>query len=151
MIFRHLYIKLKYSKDVDGIAFDPTLSSEELMGLLEQKLKYPGLKELQYDENGNVLIVADYGKHSIVLKNGRLYVGRIYTGLDGSAKSARNIEEAECLKAYLQKIYDIKAPINPYNQYQRFKGARKRSLFSIIISIVVVGGIVLFAVMMLGQ
>lgn len=120
-IFRRSYYGLKFKKDKEGIKFTSILTNEELMGLLREKLQYPDLKEINYDENGNVELICKYGRHKLEIKGERIYVSREKSIGTPSFKQMRNMEEAECLKTYLLKIYDPSCAINPYDQYKKLK------------------------------
>lgn len=122
VLLRRSYFGMKFKKDKDGIVFQSDITNEELMKLLQEKLVYPDLKEMHYDENGQVVLVCKYGQHILTTENGRLYVGREFIPKGTpSFKEMRNMEEAECLKVYLQKVYDPNCNINPYNKYKKLK------------------------------
>ena len=110
---------------------------EDLMSVLKKDLTYRYLKEIYYDENGNVAIVGKYNTYPLLLKENRLFVSGAVTsdlnfeppkGLVGalskighnsnrfSKENARIVEEIECIHAYILKIFDHDAPIDTHKK-----------------------------------
>ena len=142
LIIHPLYIKQKYKKDVVGIPLERVYTNAELMQLLKESLQYPDLKELYQDETGAVVLDCVYGKHRIIIENGALFVERKIFGIDNA--QACYVEEAECIKKYIQRIFDpnqTKDAEHFYHKMKRFQ--KKRFRLGILILII----FVLFGVM----
>ena len=130
---RNLYIVYKYGEET-GIEFKYDLSREEQYAKLKNELTYPDLKEIFYDEKGRISLKCKYRSHSLRIENDRLYVckQRPYTD--------KVIEEAECLKAYIEKLFNPDSPINPRAKYDAMSGHKKQY---IILHIVIVAAFAL--------
>lgn len=125
---RSAYIRIKYHKET-GILLPIEVNRDELMEKLQQNLHYPALKEIFYDELGRISLRCKFGTHSLRIEGRQLFVGKSETKMSSRVR-AHYIEEAECLKAYIQKIFNPDAPVNPSAIYQKLKNFRRNSLIA---------------------
>ena len=128
---RELYVMFKHKKET-GIPVPADLTREALMGKIKSDLDYPTLKESYYDENGQIILKCKHGAHALTIADKLLYVGR--TNAKITSKKSYYIEETECIKAYIWKLFDPDAPINPQAMYKKLKN-HKRNTFLITLLI----------------
>ena len=121
LAFREAYIGLKYRKPMP-ISLSDNIEKEELYTILKEKLDYPSKIEIYYDEYGNIAITGKYGVHILTISDENLYISR------NNSHKNRNMEEAECLGAYIQKLFDSDAPVNPYLMYKKMTNYGKKRL-----------------------
>lgn len=126
LIGRVAYIRIKYRKET-GISIPFEVTREELMEKLRRELHYPTLKEVFYDELGRITLRCKFGTHALRIEGRQLFVGKGEIKMS-SRVQAHHIEEAECLKAYIQKMFDPDAPVNPSVMYRKLKNFRRNSL-----------------------
>lgn len=116
--FRKTYIIIKY-KNPKPIKIPNNTEKEEVYKALNEKLNFPEKKSIFFDEYGNIVIECKYGNHPIIIEDNCIFVGR------ETAYGEKHTEEAEVLDAYIRKIYDINAPVNPNEKYKKMKNYRK--------------------------
>ena len=133
---RGWYILFKYGKET-GIDFKSDYGKEELFAKLKSELTYPKLQEIFYDEEGRISVRGKHSSYSLKIENERLYVCK------SNLSSPNEIEEAECLKAYIEKIFNPNSNSNPRAMYESMEGFRKKS---IIIGIILTIAFILFCV-----
>lgn len=121
LVLRELYIELKYRK-AKPIVIPDEMKKEELFAFLKENLNYPEKFDLYYNECGDITVTCKYGEHILTMDNDSLYVSR------NGGNRGKNTEEAECLGAYIQKLFNVNAPVNPYNMYRKMKSHKKRWL-----------------------
>ncbi len=131
---REIYVTFKYKKET-GVPIPDNLTREMLMGKIKSELDYPTLKESYYDENGQIILKCKYGAHALTIVDKLLYVGR--TNAKITSKKSYYIEETECLKAYIWKLFNPDAPVNPSIMYKKLKN-HKRNSFLITLVILIV-------------
>lgn len=135
---RSLYINWKYGGE-SGIDYDTSLSKEELMEKFRKELNYPEQKELYYNENGDITIKGKFGDYSLRIENNKLLISKRIQ-FDYSSQTCRRVEEAECIKAYIQKVFNPDAPVNPskkltaMNKYNAKKKITTAALIAILIA-----------------
>ena len=113
------------------------------MELLKKELTYPFLKELYYDEFGNISVVGKYDTYPLLINEGKLYVSpqefdrgttSSYKAVETLAKigalslkyskeNRKRTEEIECLFTYILKIFDHNAPVDARKKALRMKKA----------------------------
>lgn len=150
-----------HHKDI-GIVLPEDSSKESVMEELRKNLTYQFLKEIYYDENGNIAIVGKYGTYPVIISEGKLFVApEIWeSGAESVSKTvgflakigvftqrfsrdnARLVEEKECIFAYILKLFDHNAPINPHQKTATMKRAFQYK------KIAIVGIILIFAIML---
>lgn len=135
---RAMYIRFRYREEV-GIPLPSDMERDSLMKALQENLHYPDLKEIYYDEHGQIVIKCKYGIHTLRKTDTELFVGKGEVKYS-SQKEAQYIEEAECLSAYIQKIFSPDAPVNPQEMHQRLKNARRNNILT---TLFLVGGLVI--------
>ena len=57
-----------------GIVLPEDTTKESVMEELRKNLTYQFLKEIYYDENGNIAIVGKYGTYPVIMSAGNLFV-----------------------------------------------------------------------------
>ncbi len=92
---------------------------------LKERLQYPDNRNLFYDEFGQPSIAGRYGTYTIHTEDTLLTVQAETNGKLN--KNMRQTEEAMCLAAYIRKIFEPAAPVNPYQLYKRMRHARRNS------------------------
>lgn len=140
---RNIYICFRYSKE-KGIPFNYEISREELMEKIRKDLHYPGLKETYYDECGRITLRCTFGPHSLKMEDGVLYISKS-EALGSIRKKSHYLEEAECIKAYIQKMFDPDAPVNPSHRYNKLKKFRVKTLVAIAIVFICAGAMLIYA------
>lgn len=131
---RKAWIKNKYAEDTTGIVIPEDIDNVKLFGILKEHLKCNLIKEIFINEKGNVAIAGKYGVNELIIDSGHLYVGREQKTFRSDSKTVRNFEQAECFKAYIQKVFDVNAPVNPYKKNYRIQLDRKLKVIAYIIT-----------------
>ena len=102
------------------------LDYEAIYQKLKEGLQYPDNRNLFYDEFGQPSIAGRYGTYTIHMEDTLLTVQAETNGKLN--KNMRQTEEAMCLAAYIRKIFEPAAPVNPYQLYKRMRHARRNGL-----------------------
>ena len=123
-----------------GTFIPKELEKEDVFSILNEKLNYPVKTHIYYDEKGIVNIKSKYGTHSLKFDDGNLYVGR------EEKQSSKYIEEAECLSAYIQKLFSADASVNPYRLYKKMMSHRRNWIIILIIMLVIFVGFLISTV-----
>ena len=111
--------KLSEPLDYEAIYADNDYDTENK---LKEGLQYPDNRNLFYDEFGQPSIAGRYGTYTIHTEDTLLTVQAETNGKLN--KNMRQTEEAMCLAAYIRKIFEPAAPVNPYQLYKRMRHAR---------------------------
>ena len=131
-------------EEVIPVPIDST--NESIMELLKKDLTYHDMKELYYDANGDICIVGKYDTYALTLssdavcsslhikssvdfkvegKENHFLLKAAYWGYRADRKNHRIIEELECLRAYITKIFHHDAPIDARKKYEKMRQANK--------------------------
>lgn len=161
---RGAYIVYKHKKD-EGVVLPENMDTAQFMEMLKKNLGYKDAKEIFFDEDGEICIAGKYDTYSVQIQDGRVYVDDplyIQFNMEKSKtvsflanlgnfrirsrkkKDRFRVEEIECIRAYVAKVFDHNAPVNPYKKYSNMKRAQKYSIIVSVICIALV--LVLFAV-----
>lgn len=151
--FRHLLMVRKHGM-AQGIPLGQKITAEMLLEKLQAQLRYPDLKAINYDEEGDVIIIARHGNHALIIENNLLFVqANLSTSKEEFKQEAADValtgdkrpnlfwimaekkmikrgrytEEAECLRTYIWKLFDSQAPVNPYARYKAAKKFKSKS------------------------
>jgi len=135
-MFRDLYMQLKYRKETN-IQISSDLTSNELAIKLKNDLNYPALKDVTCSEIGEISINGKYGHYSLIIENNLLHVEKI-NGKEITRANAQQLEEKECIKAYIEKLFNPDATVNPQKKYKKLT-ATKRNRFLIFVAFFLFG------------
>lgn len=116
-IVRFILVKRAKDKYREGIRTGLG-SVEELMELL-RRLQCSFVKEIYYDETGNVALKTKWGKHTLLLQDG--IVNTNPQEFDSIYSSDKMILERNTLFQYILKELDHAAPVNAYKYYSTGK------------------------------
>lgn len=143
LLIRPIVVAAKYGKDKTGSPLPEAIDDIALFELLREKgFAYPEMKNMYYNEGGQVVIEGKFTSHALTISEQRVYVDR---GLRGNQqKKTLCILEAVSIGHYLTKFFNPKAPINAYKQYKSFKNKRKQPLM--VVSALVILFIVFAAI-----
>lgn len=130
---RAFHVIGQYKKGGSQFKLSEPLNYEAIYQKLKEGLQYPDNRNLFYDEFGQPSIAGRYGTYTIHTEDTLLTV-QAETN-DKLNKNMRQTEEAMCLAAYVRKIFEPAAPVNPYQLYKRMRHARRNGL---IISVVLI-------------
>ena len=108
--------------------------------LIQRNFTYPELKNIRINQHQQVIIEGKYSAHPITIKDNHLYVGRGERG--GDQKATKCILEANIILNYLKKFFNPIAPIDPYEEFKKYKIRRKQPAF-VTITVTIVFIIVL--------
>lgn len=136
---RGIYIIFKYREET-GFEIDSNMDRENLMSKLKAELKFPNLKEINYNEQGQISLLCKYGAYSLKLENEMLFVRK-----DNLGNNPKKIEEAECLKAYIEKLFNPDSENNPREMYNNMKGSRKKSVIAGIVLVCAIIALLAFS------
>ena len=154
----------KHQKD-SGVFVSCGIDRDSVMHVLKRDLSYKDVKEIFYDEKGDICILGKYGKFSVKIENEKIYVDQefendfvgketnflikcAYWGNCFDRKHAKYIEELECIRAYVLKIFNHDAPVNPRKKYETMRRAHRYSGRIIFCSIAAI--VLLFVVTAIG-
>lgn len=160
MYGRGAWIIYNHKKD-DGVSLPENMDKDQVMDALKKDLSYKDTKEIYFDEHGEICITGKYDTYCVRLIDGKACVDDLiineystenvkskaasfliksaYVGSLFDRKNARKIEEMECIRAYITKVFDHNAPINAHKKYTAMKNARK---YSAKISALLIAGFV---------
>lgn len=130
---RAFHVIGQYKKGGSQFKLSEPLDYEAIYQKLKEGLQYPDNRNLFYGEFGQPSIAGRYGTYTIHTEDTLLTVQAETNGKLN--KNMRQTEEAMCLAAYIRKIFEPAAPVNPYQLYKRMRHARRNSL---IISVVLI-------------
>ena len=130
---RAFHVIGQYKKGGSQFKLSEPLDYEAIYQKLKEGLQYPDNRNLFYDEFGQPSIAGRYGTYTIHMEDTLLIVQAETNGKLN--KNMRQTEEAMCLAAYIRKIFEPAAPVNPYQLYKRMRHARRNGL---IISVVLI-------------
>ena len=130
---RAFHVIGQYKKGGSQFKLSEPLDYEAIYQKLKEELQYPDNRNLFYDEFGQPSIAGRYGTYTIHTEDTLLTVQAETNGKLN--KNMRQTEEAMCLAAYVRKIFEPAAPVNPYQLYKRMRHARRNGL---IISVVLI-------------
>lgn len=116
-VAHHILVKRAKDKYRDGIQTGLG-APEELMNIL-RRLQCSFIKEIYYDETGNVALKTKWGKHTLVLQNG--IVSTSAEEFDTKYSNEKMIVERNALFEYILKELDHTAPIDAYKYYNTGK------------------------------
>jgi hypothetical protein len=123
LVIRSIVINAKYGKDNTGIPLPESFDPIKLLEFLRERgFSYPELKNIRYNESGQVIIEGKYASHALIIKDDTLYVDRGKKG--GTRKQTNCILEAVVIGHYLSKFFNPNAPVDAYKQYTSFKKRR---------------------------
>ncbi len=128
VVIRPIYLTVKFGRET-GICVPEALTRDVLMQILQRELDYPGLEEIFYNEDGMIALDTPWGIHTLRVLPGRVYVEK------GSGRRLAYIQEAECLKAYIQKIFEPDAPVDPVGMHASCSRRRTAALVCKIASL----------------
>lgn len=94
------------------------MDTEKVRQLLKDKLEYPYCKSIRTNEEGNLDLECKYATYSVKIQDGKLVIKNKFRLF---SKASNIIEEKECLEAYLVKILQPEANVNPPKAFSRFK------------------------------
>ena len=134
-----------YKHKDESIVLPADSTKEGIMDILKKELTYPFLKEIYYDEHGNIAIVGKYDTYPLFINDGRLYLSpqKSDSGVSNSNKTVsalekigilslkyskenrKKTEEIECLFTYILKIFDHSAPVDARKKSLKMKKAAK--------------------------
>lgn len=161
MYGRGALIVHRHKRD-EGVLLPQDLTNkEEIIEFLKKELTYKELKDIYFDENGNICIAGKYDTYYVHFNGERLYIDeQIPTMFDTTSqptswayiarlfnrKNAKRIEELECIRAYIIKTFDHSAPINAYQKYTKMTKAHKYSgwisgVFTVLIVILIISAL----------
>ncbi len=143
---RGAYIVYKHKKD-EGTVIPEGFDKDSVMEALKKDLGYKDAKEIFFDERGEICIEGKNDTYVIEIKDGRIYLDDpMMTNIDDSGnkavtflakigswrlrttkKNRRCVEEIECIRAYIAKVFDHNAPVNANKKYTSMCRARKYS------------------------
>lgn len=132
-IIKRFYYLITYNEDKTGVDLKQTLDKETLMEILDKDFLYPNIKSKGYNEDGNIVLVGEYGEHILKIEGSVVYVGRVKLKDVPNSEQMKNIQEAECMKHYFQKIVNPDYKINLELEYNNMKKSKKRLIISWII------------------
>lgn len=159
---RGALIVYKHKKD-EGVILPEGSDKDSVMEALKKDLGYKDAKEIFFDENGEICIVGKNDTYCVEVRDGRVFLddpllvdnnfedSKALTFLAklGSWKirtkknNRRRVEEIECIRAYIAKVFDHNAPVNPHKKYTNMTRARK---YSGVVSIICLALIVVLIV-----
>ena len=119
---RAFHVIGQYKKGGSQFKLSEPLDYEAIYQKLKEGLQYPDNRNLFYDEFGQPSIAGRYGTYTIHTEDTLLTVQAETNGKLN--KNMRQTEEAMCLVAYIRKIFEPAAPVNPYQLYKRMRHAR---------------------------
>ena len=165
---RGAYIVYKHKKD-EGVLLPENADKEQVMEALKNNLGYKDAKEIFFDENGEICIAGKNDTYVVQIRDGRAYIDDyLFADIsdDGNKtitflaklgnlrirtrrkKNRARVEEIECIRAYVAKLFDRNAPVNAYKKYTNMTRARK---YSGIVSVMcVVLAVILFVCAVVG-
>ena len=123
---RAFYVIGQYRKGGSQFTLPEPMAYEAIYQKLWEGLQYPDNRNLFYDEYGQPAIAGRYGTYTIHMEDTLLTVQAETNGKLN--KNMRQTEEAMCLAAYVRKIFEPAAPVNPYQMYKRMRHARRNGL-----------------------
>ena len=94
-----------YKHEDESIDLPNDSTKENIMELLKKELKYPFLKEIYYDEYGNIAVVGKYDTYPLFIKEGKLYVSpqEFDNGAPSSYKTLEILEKIGVLSLKYSK------------------------------------------------
>ncbi len=134
-IIKRFYFFIAHKEDNTGVNFKKTLEKETLMEILDEEFNYPNLKSKHYNEDGEIVLVGEFGEHKLKIDGEVVYVGRVGINDLPNSEEMKNIEEAECIKAYLRKIIEPNYRIDPELEYINMKSGKKRTIIAAIVAL----------------
>jgi len=152
MYGRGALIVYKHQKDA-GTVLPENIDKDQVMDALKKDLGYKDAKEIFFDENGEICIAGKNDTYVVEINEGRVFLNDpllVDTNYDESKalsflarlgswrirtkkKNRQRVEEIECLRAYIAKVFDHNAPVNAHKKYTNMTRARK---YSGIVSII---------------
>ena len=122
LVIRPVYIRRCYRNAGKGISIPEGMTNQILMDLLRDKLDCDLVKQVFINERGNVAVGGKFGITELVIgEDGLLHITNEEKFMRSETKDMRNYEQANCLNAYIQKIFEPNAPVNPYKKLQSIK------------------------------
>ena len=123
---RAFHVIGQYKKGGSQFTLPESMDYETIYQKLREEMQYPDNRNLFYDEYGQPAIAGRYGTYTIHMEDTLLTVQAETNGKLN--KNMRQTEEAMCLAAYVRKIFEPAAPVNPYQLYKRMRHARRNGL-----------------------
>lgn len=112
-LFRGVFVKKRFKEYENGLKTKVT-DSDELMNLLRNMNCFL-IRQLYYNEQGNVEVQAKYGKHVLRFEDGVIHVIR---DMDDSRRNYDYIVEENAILDSIAKEEDHGLPINPFTKYK---------------------------------
>lgn len=129
-VIRRKFTEEKLKLEVEQ-AFDTLSLHNEL---IQRNFTFPEMKNLRINQHQQVVIEGKYSAHPITIKDRQLYVGRGERG--GDQKATKCILEANIILNYLKKFFNPLAPVDPYEEFKKYKLRRKQPTFVTLIATV---------------
>lgn len=113
-IFRGIFVRKRVKEYADGLKTN-IISSEELMQLVRNMNCFL-VKQIYYNEEGNVEVHAKYGRHCLKLENGIIHVIR---SKEDTKRNYNYVVEENAILDYIAKEENHGLQINPYTKYKK--------------------------------
>lgn len=113
-IFRGAFVRKRYKEYADGLRTNFT-TAEELMQVIRSMNCFL-VKQVYYNEDGNVEVQGKYGKHRLNLENGVINVVR---SKEDSGRNYKYIVEENTILDYIAKEENHALALNPYEKYKK--------------------------------
>ena len=161
MFGRGALIVHRHKRDI-GVPLPQMLKNKgEIITFLKKELTYKDMSDIYFDENENICIAGKYATYYVHIDSERLYIDEhiptmydttpspmqwAYIAKLFNRKNGKRIEELECIRAYVIKIFDHSAPVNAHQKYTRMTKAHKYSswisgIFTALIVILVIASL----------
>lgn len=140
-LFRWIFVNKRFKEYADGLKTNiPT--SEELMQIIRNMNCFL-VKQVYYNEQGNVEVQGKYGKHRLNLEDGIIHVIR---SKEDSRRNYNYVVEENAILDYIAKEENHTLPMNPFTKYKKAMRLTKLHTASLIGTF---GGIFLLVVLYL--
>lgn len=142
-VFSWIFLDLQFflraralRKPILGIPVSSDLSLENLLEKLTAELDYPDLISLTIDDKNNIVAECKNINNLIYIKDKFLFV--VPYGYISTNKRLASLENGECLKEYIWKLFDPSIDLNPQNTLFKMNAKKKRRFITNCICIAII-------------